>query len=154
MQVLTAICVCLTSISWAANAATSSAMIFAFQKDSDDLMKMTLEEASWLRKRELTLFERQANTKLVNVTKNILRAMPCKSISATLFAVATIPGTALGGVMADKWGRKLTMYTTNILAYGFWIITAFASNKYLLYMSYSFQGFFGIIGLNLVGKYK
>ena len=78
----------------------------------------------------------------------------CDSIPATLFTVATIPGTAIGGVIADKWGKKVTMCTSNILAYVFWLITTFANNKYLLFLSYSFQGFFGIIGLNLVGKHK
>ena len=76
------------------------------------------------------------------------------SISATMFAVAMIPGTVIGGVIADKWGKKLTMFTSNLFAYGFWLITALANNKYLLYLSYSLQGFFGIIGLNLVGKHK
>ena len=75
------------------------------------------------------------------------------SIQATLFTVATIPGTALGGVIADKWGKRLTMCTSNLIAYGFWLIAAFANDKYLLFVSYSLQGFFGIIGLNLVGKH-
>ena len=55
MQVLAAICVCLTAISYGANVAITSAVIFAFQKDADDQMKMTLEEASWLRKRKVFL---------------------------------------------------------------------------------------------------
>ena len=55
MQVLAAICVCLSSVSYGANMAITSAVIFAFQKDSDDKMKMTLEDASWLRKRRVTL---------------------------------------------------------------------------------------------------
>ena len=76
------------------------------------------------------------------------------SIPATLFTVATIPGTALGGVIADKWGKKLTMFTSNLFAYGFWLISAFAKHKYLLYLSYSLQGFFGTMGFNLVGKHK
>ena len=71
-----------------------------------------------------------------------------------MFAAGTIPGTILGGVLADKWGKKLTMCISNLLAYGFWLITAFANNKYLLLLSYTFQGFFGVIGLNLVGKYE
>ena len=78
----------------------------------------------------------------------------CDSIPATLFTVATIPGTAIGGVIADKWGKKLTMCTSNLLTYKFWVIAAFTNNKYLLFLSYSFQGFFGIIGFNLVGKHK
>ena len=75
-------------------------------------------------------------------------------ITATLFAIATIPGTAIGGVIADKWGKRLTMFTSNLLAYGFWLITAFANNKNILFFSYSLQGFFGIIALNLVGEHK
>ena len=76
------------------------------------------------------------------------------SIPATLFTVATIPGTALGGMIADKWGKKLTMCASNLLAFGFWLLTSFASNKYLLFLSYSLQGFFGVIGMNLSGNHK
>ena len=75
-------------------------------------------------------------------------------ILATLLEGATIPGTALGGMIADKWGKKLTICTSNFIAFGFWIIAAFTYNKYLLYLIYSFQGFFGYIGFSLVGKYK
>ena len=55
MQVLATICVCLTSVSFGANHAITSAVIFAFQKDSDEKIKMTLEEASWLRKSKVNL---------------------------------------------------------------------------------------------------
>ena len=55
IQVLAAICVCLSAVSYGANAAITSAVIFAFQKDSDDQIKMTLEDASWLRKRKVIL---------------------------------------------------------------------------------------------------
>ena len=79
--------------------------------------------------------------------------MSCDSFPATLFALATIPGSVFGGVIADKWGKKLTMCTANLLAYGFWLTTAFARNKYLLFFSYSLQGLFGIMAVNLVGKY-
>ena len=75
-------------------------------------------------------------------------------ILATLLEGATIPGTAIGGMIADKWGKKLTICTSNFIAFGFWIIAAFTYNKYLLYLIYSFQGFFGYIGFSLVGKYK
>ena len=71
-----------------------------------------------------------------------------------MFNLGTIPGTALGGVIADKWGKKHTICASNITAYIFWLITAFADNKYLLYLSYSFQGFFGIVGFNLIGRCK
>ena len=50
MQVVAALCVCLTAISWGANFAITSAIIFAFQKDKDDQITMSLEDASWLRK--------------------------------------------------------------------------------------------------------
>ena len=79
--------------------------------------------------------------------------IPCNSIPATLFAAATIPGSVFGGVIADKWGKKLTMCTANLLAYGFWLTTAFARNKYLLFLSYSLQGLFGVVAFNLVGKH-
>ena len=55
MQVLAAICVCLSTVSYGANFAITSAVIFAFQKDSDDQIKMTLEDASWLGKRKVIL---------------------------------------------------------------------------------------------------
>ena len=66
--------------------------------------------------------------------------------------MAEIPGSLLGGVIADRWGKKLTMCTSNLLAYGLWLIVAFANNKYLLFMSYSLQGFFAIMAYNLIGK--
>ena len=80
--------------------------------------------------------------------------MSCNYILATLLEGATIPGTALGGMIADKWGKKLTIFTSNFIAFGFWIIAAFTHKKYLLYLIYSFQGFFGYIGFSLIGKYK
>ena len=49
MQVVAALCVCLTAVSWGANFAITSAMIFAFQKEKDETVKMSLEDASWLR---------------------------------------------------------------------------------------------------------
>ena len=55
MQVLAAICACLTSVSFGANNTITSAVIYTFQKDSDDQIKMSLEEASWLRKRKAIL---------------------------------------------------------------------------------------------------
>ena len=67
--------------------------------------------------------------------------------------MAEIPGSLLGGVIADRWGKKLTMCTSNLLAYGLWLIVAFANNKYLLLMSYSLQGFFAIMAYNLIGEY-
>ena len=58
----------------------------------------------------------------------------------------------MGGWIADKWGKKLTILTFNILAYVFWLITSFAKEKHLLFSSYSLQGFFGAIAYNCVGK--
>ena len=45
----------MSSISYAANSAVGAAMIFEFEHDLDDQIKMTLEEASWLRKRKAIL---------------------------------------------------------------------------------------------------
>ena len=55
MQILAAMCICLSSASFSVNKAITAAVIFAFQKNADDHMKMTLEEASWLRKRKAIL---------------------------------------------------------------------------------------------------
>ena len=80
--------------------------------------------------------------------------MSFNSIPATLSAVAMIPGIVIGGVIADKWGKKLTMFSSNLIAFGFWLLTAFVNNKYLLFLSYSLQGFFAVIGFNLSGKHN
>ena len=61
-------------------------------------------------------------------------------------------GFFLGGCIADKLGKKLTILVFNILAYAFWLITAFANEKHLLYSTYALQGFFGAIAFNCVGK--
>ena len=42
----------MSSMSYAANSAVGAAMIYSFEKDSDDQITLTLEEASWLRKRK------------------------------------------------------------------------------------------------------
>ena len=55
MQILAAMCICLSSASFSVNKAITATVIFAFQKNADDQMKMTLEEASWLRKRKAIL---------------------------------------------------------------------------------------------------
>ena len=73
-------------------------------------------------------------------------------ISATFHVLATILGNIVGGWIADKWGKKLTMFTFNLLTLTFWLISACAHNKYLLYSSYSLQGLFGAIAHNCVGK--
>ena len=50
LQILVALCVGLTAVRHGANVAMTSGMIYAFEKDSDDFLTMTMEEASWLRK--------------------------------------------------------------------------------------------------------
>ena len=55
MQILVAMCICLSSASFSVNKAITSAVIFTFQKNADDQLKMTLEEASWLRERKSIL---------------------------------------------------------------------------------------------------
>ena len=53
----------------------TSAMIYAFQNDSDDLIKMTLEEASWLRKREAILFDQQGRHHYFYTEKKIYNSL-------------------------------------------------------------------------------
>ena len=76
------------------------------------------------------------------------------SISATLFALATVPGHLLGGCIADKWGRIQTIFIFNLISYVFWLATAFGNDRYLLYLTYALQGFFGSISYNVVSMYK
>ena len=52
-QVLATFCVCFTSVNFGANFAITSAVVFALQKGTDDQMEMSLEEASWLRKKNV-----------------------------------------------------------------------------------------------------
>ena len=54
-QILATLCVCFTAVSFGANHAITSAIVFAFQKGTDDQMEMSMEEASWLRKNKKTL---------------------------------------------------------------------------------------------------
>ena len=51
MKVLAALCVGLTAVRYGANVAITSGMIYEFEKDSDEYLKMTMKEASWLRKK-------------------------------------------------------------------------------------------------------
>ena len=74
-------------------------------------------------------------------------------ISATLFALASIPGHLIGGWIADKWGRKHTMLIFNLSSYAFWLASALARNRFLLYTTYSLQGLFGSITFNLISKF-
>ena len=62
-------------------------------------------------------------------------------------------GYSLGGWIADKWGKKLTLFTFNILAYACWITSAFTNDKYLLYSTYSLQGVFGGISHICTGRW-
>ena len=57
MQVAATLCACLTATSWGVNYGITSAVIFEFQKDKDDHVKMSLEDASWMRKKRITSFE-------------------------------------------------------------------------------------------------
>ena len=82
----------------------------------------------------------------------VRKSLKCNLVSATLFAMALVPGYFLGGWIGDKWGRKPTMFIFNLLSYIFWIASAFGNNQYLLYSSYALQGFFGSIAYNLVSK--
>ena len=50
MQVLATLCISLTAIRLGANLAMTSAVLYEFEKDSDEFLKMTMEEATWLRK--------------------------------------------------------------------------------------------------------
>ena len=52
-QVLATLCICFTAVSVGANSAITSAIVFAFQKGRDDQMEMSMEEASWLRKKTI-----------------------------------------------------------------------------------------------------
>ena len=49
-QVLATVCACYTAVSYGANEAITSSIIFAFEKKQDEQIKMPLEEASWMRK--------------------------------------------------------------------------------------------------------
>ena len=70
-----------------------------------------------------------------------------------LFAFGLVFGFGLGGWIADKWGKKVTMFTFNLLAYACWLPSAFANNRYLLYSTYSLQGIFGAITYNCAGMW-
>ena len=54
--------------------------------------------------------------------------------------------------MSDKWGKKLTMFASNLAAFACWIATAQAKTKWLLFTSYSLQGVFGAVAYNCIGK--
>ena len=50
MQVLATLCISLTAIRQGANIAITSSVLYEFENDSDEFLKMTMEEATWLRK--------------------------------------------------------------------------------------------------------
>ena len=50
MQVLATLCISLTAIRHGANIAITSSVLYEFENESDEFLKMTMEEASWLRK--------------------------------------------------------------------------------------------------------
>ena len=51
LQILVVFCVSLSTISWGANMSITSSLVYTFQKGRDDLVAMTIEEASWMRKK-------------------------------------------------------------------------------------------------------
>ena len=51
LQILAALCVGLTAVRHGANIAITSGMVFEFEEDSDEFVIMSLEEASWMRKK-------------------------------------------------------------------------------------------------------
>ena len=53
--------------------------------------------------------------------------------------------------MSDAYGKKLTVFVSNLSAFACWIISATATSKWFLYVSYSLQGFFGATAYNCVG---
>ena len=58
----------------------------------------------------------------------------------------------MGGFYTDHYGKRMTVFLFNLLAFYCWIISANVNTKWLLYVSYSMQGFFGTIAYNCVGK--
>ena len=50
VQFLLAFCVNLSTIYWGANMSITSSLVYSFQKGEDDLIDMTFEETSWMRK--------------------------------------------------------------------------------------------------------
>ena len=51
LQVLAALCVGLSAVRHGANIAITSGMVYEFEEDSDEFVIMSLEEASWMRKK-------------------------------------------------------------------------------------------------------
>ena len=78
----------------------------------------------------------------------------CSTIAATLYALGVVIGYIIGGPFSDFYGKRMSVFISNLLAYTCWIITAHTSTKWFLYASYSLQGFFGGIAYNNVGNMK
>ena len=74
MQVAATLCACLTATSWGVNYGITSAVIFEFQKDKDDHVKMSLEDASWMRKNGLLLLNDEKVVTKFNFSNTIC---PC-----------------------------------------------------------------------------
>ena len=55
LQVLAALCVGLSAVRHGANIALTSEMVYEFEEDSDEFVNMSLEEASWMRKKNLLM---------------------------------------------------------------------------------------------------
>ena len=61
-------------------------------------------------------------------------------------------GVSMGGFFTDHYGKRMTLFLFNLLAFYCWIISANVTTKWILYVSYSLQGFFGSIAYNCVGE--
>ena len=76
----------------------------------------------------------------------------CSTIAATLFAFGSLVGFCTGGPFSDHYGKRMSVFVCNLITYTLWIITAHASTKWLLYVTYSLQGFFGAFAYNCVSE--
>ena len=71
-----------------------------------------------------------------------------------MYAFGILIGFSIGGPFSDYYGKRISVFVCNLLAYTCWIISAHASTKWLLYISYLLQGFFGGVAYNCVGNMK
>ena len=74
------------------------------------------------------------------------------TITAALFTLASIIGFSIGGFLSDHYGKRLTVFLSNLFAFACWIISAISQAKWLLFISYSLQGLFSVIAYNCVGE--
>ena len=74
------------------------------------------------------------------------------TITAALFTLASIIGFSIGGLLSDHYGKRLTVFLSNLFAFVCWIISAIAKAKWLLFTSYTLQGLFSVIAYNCVGE--